>query len=102
MRTKARLLIPGVAVAALLLSSGCGKKLTFERWESLRVGDTRAAVKAALGKPRSDAPGRMTWTEQDEGIAVEVWLDPQTQHVLYTEWSDPAHGMRAKGERPGP
>ena len=102
MRGKTRLLLFGVAALVVLVTAGCQKKLTYERWESLRVGQDVKVVKSTIGKPLDDRNGRMIYTDQDRGIAVHVFLDPQGKRLIYTEWTDPAHGTRAIGNPPTP
>jgi hypothetical protein len=95
-----RILLVGTAALALLSAGGCKKKLTFERWEALPIGESKADVRSALGKPLEDRGTRLTYANQDDGIAAEAWFDPQTGRLTYTHWADPIHGMREKGARP--
>ncbi|MGB9626094.1 MAG: hypothetical protein ACPMAQ_14665 [Phycisphaerae bacterium] len=94
------LLLAAVALAAA--TGGCRKKLTFERWESLPLGASRAAVRSALGKPAEDHGPRMIYTNHEEGVAAQIWFDPRTDRLRYASWADPVHGMREKGSAPQP
>lgn len=100
MRGGRRLIVLALCLGGLAVSAGCRKKLAFDRWEALRLGDSRAHVKSVLGKPLEEQPQRLIYTDADRGIAADLWFDPRSQALLYTEWCDPTHGMRAKGARP--
>lgn len=89
-----------VAAAIALSAVGCGQKLTYDRWEQLRIGDSTASVRRTLGKPLVEQPGQLSYVNQKEGIAVELVLDPATGKLLFTQWADPIHGVRAKGNPP--
>ena len=101
MRSKTRVCILGALAVAALGAGGCKKKLTYERWESLRVGEPKAAVKSTLGKPLDERGARLIYTDPDQGIATELWFDPRTGALTYSQWADPVHGTHAKGTRPG-
>lgn len=95
-----RILLVALAAITLVSAAGCKRKLTFERWDALQVGETKTAVKSTLGKPLDDRGTRLTYTDQDEGIATNAWFDPQTGRLIYTQWADPIHGIHEKGTRP--
>ncbi len=100
MRSGIRILLIGLIGVTALAAGGCRKKLTFERWEALRVGEPKPAVKAALGKPLDERETRLIYTDQNQGIAAEMWFDPRGEGLIYTQWADPIHGIREKGTRP--
>ncbi|MBN1492089.1 MAG: hypothetical protein JXA69_19405 [Phycisphaerae bacterium] len=94
--------IAGIALSiAAVAGSGCSHgKLKHDRWQALRIGQSRDDVKAALGKPLDERRDRLTFTKPKDGIAVEAWFDPQNETLTFTQWSDPVHGIRSKGDPP--
>ncbi len=101
-RIRGRFLLPAAIALAAAAAGGCQKKLSFERWESLPLGASRAAVRSALGKPLEDRGPRMIYANHDEGVAAEAWFDPRTDCLRYASWADPVHGMREKGSAAPP
>ena len=89
-----------IAAVAAVLASGCEKKLTFERWQQLQGGESKSRIKSLLGRPHYDRDAEMTYVDRDRGVAVNLWFDDQGTRLIRTEWSDPVHGICAKGEPP--
>ena len=95
-----RVLLIAAVPLLVMIAAGCRKKLSFDRWEALQLGDSRESVKHAFGEPLDERGPRLVYTRHDQGIAVEAWFDRHTDRLVFTEWADPVYGMRAKGTRP--
>lgn len=85
-------LVPLAALA--LLACGCEQKLTYERFQTLSVGDSPEVVETTLGKPWMKGVGGQTWVyqDQDRGISASVYF--QDAKVARKKWSDPDHGLQ--------
>lgn len=86
----------GLAAVAWLFAAGCAEKLTFDRWQTLRVGATVEEVEATLGPPwqREEA----TWVYYDSKRHIAVTAIFSENRLSYTRWTDPDHGQISRGE----
>lgn len=79
---------------------GCGQQLTFERWQTIHRGMSRAQVQAALGKPWQTTLQTWVYYDEDRRVAVMVWYDDDK--VIGTTWQSPQHGLLGEGPLSGP
>lgn len=82
-------------VAAVALAvAGCGEKLTYERFQTIRDGDSPEVVESILGKPTMMAIGGQTWAYQDfdRGIIAQIYF--QDSQVVGKKWGDAEHGIQ--------
>lgn len=88
----------GAAALLCALLVGCGPKLTYERWQTVRKGMSRAQVEKTLGQPWQTTAQAWVYYDQPREVAVMVWYD--NGKVIGTTWQSPEHGLQ--GERPLP
>jgi len=85
-------LIPVAAVLAL--ACGCGEKLTYERFQTIRPGASTHAVEATLGKPTIRGIGDQTWVYQDYDRCINAVIYFQDAKVADKKWTDTQHGIQ--------
>lgn len=81
-----------VAVLAFM-ACGCGEKLTYERFQTIRTGDSPRVVEATLGKPTIRGIGDQTWVYQDYDRCINAVVYFQEAKVLDKKWSDLHRGI---------
>lgn len=97
--------IPGTVVgtalvAALLLLCGCASRLTYERFDLIRVeADSRADVQALLGEPDARFDDEWIYDDRSRRVAAIVYFDAEGR-VAGKEWID-AERSTFEGGRPG-
>jgi len=79
-----------------IAAGGCEQQLTFERWQTIHKGMSRAQVRAALGQPWQATAQTWVYYDEQRGAAVMVWFDGDK--VIGTTWQSPQHGLL--GESP--
>ena len=82
-----------IAVGAFL-SLGCEQKLTYDRWELVRDGQSPEAVEATLGKPCEKMDLSWLYMDMDRGITANIYF--QDNKVTGKTWADPNRGMQGK------
>ncbi len=90
-------LLASMAVV-LLVGLGCEKKLTYQRYELVHMGQTQLGVEQTLGEPMVKMSDQWTWNDSDRSITAHVWYD-QAGKVIAKQWFDPKRGM--VGNPPG-
>ena len=83
----------GLAAAVLVLC-GCAEKLTYQRFETIHEGASRAAVEATLGEPWQTTGQEWIYYDADRGITAHVYFDDED--VIGKTWADPERGMVGK------
>ncbi|GMU37107.1 MAG: hypothetical protein KJ057_05815 [Phycisphaerae bacterium] len=74
-------------LAAVGLLAGCDK-LTVERFNMIRNGDSADMVEATLGTPNTKIPGTWEWVRHDRGLDVLVHFDKDGR-VVSKSWTEP-------------
>ena len=90
--------VRGSAALACALLIGCGPQLTYERWQTVRKGMSRAQVQKVLGQPWQTTAQAWVYYDQPREVAVMVWYD--NDKVIGTTWQSPERGLQ--GESPLP
>ena len=87
-----------VPTAALLCACGCSK-LTYDRWQTIQVGQaTPEAVEATLGEPWKKADNTWVYSDTDREITATVTF--KDNKVDGTEWTAPKHALEHRGGHP--
>ncbi len=86
LRAAAAVLGPG-----LLLLAGCAQKLTYERWELIREGDSAQDVQSILGEPMQRGNTSWLYFDGDRNITADIYF--QDDKVTGKRWSDPKHSF---------
>jgi hypothetical protein len=82
-------------VAALaVITCGCEQKLTYERFQTIRDGDSHQVVEATLGEPWMRSIGDQTWVYQDQHQRINASVYFQDAKVVGKRWCDPSHGIQ--------
>lgn len=95
-----RLLLWSIPLIGLTLLAGCRKSLDFERWQQIRIGESRRTIINSFGSPLISQDNRVSYTDPSNGVAVEMRFDPKTNQLTFTQWSDPKRGVRVMGNPP--
>lgn len=81
-------------VPLAILFLGCSQKLTYERWELVREGQSPDAVQATLGDPVEKLDMSWLYVDPDRGITADIYF--QDDKVVGKRWCDPDRGMQGK------
>lgn len=81
-----------VPLAFLFL--GCSQKLTYDRWELIRDGQSPDAVQATLGEPVEKLDMSWLYMDADRGVTANIYF--QENKVIGKTWCDPDRGMQGK------
>lgn len=88
--------IPRLAWLSMLavVLCGCSEKLTYERFQTISVGDSPQTVEAILGKPWMKSINDQAWVYQnvDRGINAVIYF--QDSQVTSKKWGDATHGLQ--------
>lgn len=79
---------------ATLLLAGCAEKLTYDRWQTIYVGQSQDGVEETLGDPTEKLEMRWMYHDNDRCINADIYF--QDCKVIGKTWSDPRHGMQGK------
>lgn len=90
----------GLLIAVVLMTAfGCSQKLTYERWQTISVGNSSStAVEATLGEPWKKAGETWVYNDPDRGVTAMIKL--RDDKVVGKEWADAKRGMETIGEQP--
>ncbi|MCL2329765.1 MAG: hypothetical protein FWC56_00510 [Phycisphaerae bacterium] len=87
------------AMAALICLAGCGSRMTYERWETIRVGsDSPEVVEATLGEPWKKVNDTWVYNKSDQDRTAMIKF--KDGKVVGKKWMDVNRGMRVEGEQP--
>lgn len=94
-------MIPLVVLAAL--ACGCSEKLTYERFQTIRNGDSPEIVESTLGQPAIRGAGDQTWVYQDYDRGINAVIYFHDAKVTDKKWSDAERGIQGQPavSRPG-
>lgn len=81
--------LAGIGLLALMFMLGCDK-LTFERFNTIRQGDSRESVEATLGPPTTRISDMSRWARPRRQIEVFIRFD-ENGNVRSKNWVDPEH-----------
>jgi hypothetical protein len=87
-----------LVVVAVMVAVGCEKKLTYQRWELVHMGQTQLGVQKTLGEPLVKMSDQWTWNDSERSITAHVWYDTEGKTIA-KQWFDPKRGM--VGSPPG-